>query len=71
MNIKEITSIAKNRGIKTGKLNKLSLIRTIQIKEGNFDCYGTAYGGGCDQQQCSWRTDCLGQTKQVKQRTKS
>ena len=66
INIKEITSIAKNRGIKTAKLNKLSLIRTIQIEEGNFDCYGTAYTGECDQHQCSWRTDCLVQTKQVK-----
>jgi hypothetical protein len=66
MNIKEITRIAKNRGIKPGKLNKSSLIRTIQIEEGNFDCYGTAYAGECDQHQCSWRTDCLSQAKQVK-----
>lgn len=66
MNIKEITSIAKSRGIKPGKLNKSSLIRTIQLEEGNFDCYGTAYDGECDQQQCSWRNDCLGQSKHVK-----
>jgi hypothetical protein len=66
MNIKEITSIAKSRGIKPGKLNKTSLIRTIQLEEGNFDCYGTAYTGECDQLQCGWRTDCLGQIRRVK-----
>jgi hypothetical protein len=66
MNIIEIKKIAKNRGVKTGKLNKSSLIRTIQLEEGNFDCYGTAFDGECDQHQCSWRTDCLGQKKQVK-----
>lgn len=66
MNIKEITNIAKSRGMDLGKLNKLSLIRTIQLEEGNFDCYGTAYDGECDQQQCRWRNDCLGQTEQLK-----
>ena len=66
MNIKEINKIAKNRGVKIGKLNKSSLIRTIQLEEGNFDCYGTAFDGECDQHQCSWRADCLGQAKQVK-----
>lgn len=71
MNIKEIVSIAKSRGIqpgkiKPGKLNKTSLIRTIQLEEGNFDCYGTAYNGECDQLQCGWRADCLGQIRRVK-----
>ncbi|MFT4747316.1 MAG: hypothetical protein ACI8XG_001394 [Congregibacter sp.] len=66
MNIKEVTSIAKSRGIKSSKLNKSSLIRTIQLGEGNFDCFGTAYTGECDQYQCSWRNDCLGQKSQEK-----
>jgi hypothetical protein len=66
MNVKEITKIAKSRGIKPGRLNKTLLIRTIQLNEGNFDCYATAYNEECDQHQCSWRKDCLGQTKQVK-----
>jgi hypothetical protein len=60
MNIKQITSIAKSRGIKPRKMNKTVLIRTIQLNEGNFDCYGRAYSGECDQVQCSWRTDCIG-----------
>ncbi len=63
MNIKEISSIAKRHGIKPSKHNKSSLIRTIQLKEGNFDCFGSAYTGECDQQQCSWRNDCLGHKK--------
>jgi hypothetical protein len=63
MNIKEITRIAKSRGIKPSKLNKSSLIRTIQLQEGNFDCFGSAYIGECNQHQCSWRNDCLGQER--------
>lgn len=66
MNIKQLTSIAKSGGIKAGRLNKSSLIRTIQLEEGNFDCYGTAYDGECDQYQCNWRADCLSQAKQIK-----
>ena len=27
--------------------------------EGNFDCFGSAYEGYCDQYDCSWREDCL------------
>jgi hypothetical protein len=35
------------------------LIKAIQIKEGNFDCFATAYGGVCDQTGCRWREDCF------------
>jgi hypothetical protein len=59
MNIKQITNIAKKHGIKPNKLKKADLIRTIQLKEGNFDCYGTATIGECDQAQCAWRKDCF------------
>ena len=38
---------------------KSDLIRTIQKKEGNFDCYGQALTGECGQVNCSWRKDCL------------
>jgi hypothetical protein len=66
MNIKEIAILAKRLGIKPGKLNKSSLIRTLQIKEGNFDCFGTAYNGECDQHKCAGRADCFGHAAKQK-----
>lgn len=59
MNILEIKSIARNNGINPGKSSKVTLIRSIQRTEGNFDCYGTAYQGLCDQGACLWRGDCF------------
>ncbi len=59
MNLEEIRTIAKSRSIKTGKLSKTGLIKSIQAGEGNFDCYGTATQGVCDQGGCSWREDCF------------
>ena len=59
MNITELRNIAKSHGITPENLFKTELIKTIQTKEGNFDCYGTAYDGICDQLGCRWREDCL------------
>ena len=59
MNLKEIRDIAKKTGIKTGKLKKDELIRSIQRTEGNFDCFWTAVSGECSQLECLWREDCL------------
>jgi len=59
MKLAEICTIAKSRGINPAKLSKAELIKTIQTKEGNFDCFSTANGGICDQLDCSWRGDCL------------
>ena len=58
MKLEEIRAIAKSQSIKPGNLSKAELIKTIQIHEGNFDCYGTAYSGECDQ-DCLWRNDCF------------
>lgn len=58
MLMQEIRTIARDRGVKPGKLNKANLIRTIQKEEGNFDCFGTA-AMACDQDRCLWRSDCL------------
>lgn len=60
MTLKEIREIAKEKGVKAGKLKKDELIRAIQLAEGNFDCYGTAVAGDCSQTDCFWRADCLG-----------
>jgi hypothetical protein len=59
MLMKEVSAIAKKYGIKTGKLTKSDLIRAIQLHEGNFDCFGSAIDGYCDQYGCFWREDCL------------
>lgn len=59
MRLIEIQKIARKKGIKDlSKFKKPELIRTIQRKEGNFDCFGrtTSY---CDQSSCLWRKDCL------------
>ncbi len=59
MNLQEIRNIARAHGVKPGKLDKEHLIKTIQIAEGNFDCFATASDGVCDQTGCIWREDCF------------
>ena len=59
MKIEDIRTRAQAIGIKPGKLSKTQLIHSIQRQEGNFDCFGSAVNGDCDQQACGWREDCL------------
>ena len=59
MKIEAVRRIAKSHSISPGKLSKTELIKSIQTKEGNFDCFATAYGGECDQVVCNWREDCF------------
>jgi hypothetical protein len=58
MKMSEITAKAKALNIKSFGMKRDDLIRSIQLAEGNFDCFGstTAY---CDQQGCAWRSLCL------------
>ena len=35
------------------------LIRKKQLREGNFDCFGTAVNGECDQLDCKYKKQCL------------
>lgn len=59
MRLSEIEKKAHELGVKdTWRLSKKEVIKTIQRKEGNFDCFGSARGG-CDQMACCWRSDCL------------
>ena len=59
MRLAEIEKKAKKVGIKdTWKFSKKDLIRQIQRKEGNFQCFGTAVNF-CDQMACCWRADCI------------
>lgn len=56
----EVRARAKALGIKQPRgANKLVLVRLIQLAEGNFDCFGTAEDGDCDQVDCLWREDCF------------
>ncbi len=59
MNMQDIRSIAKQYGIKTSRVTKVSLIRQIQLEEGNFNCFASAKNGECDQVGCMWRDDCF------------
>lgn len=40
-------------------MNILDFTRLIQRTEGNFDCFGKAVSGVCDQESCLWRKDCF------------
>ena len=57
--MQSIRGIAKQRGITSGKVSKIKLIRMLQSEEGNFDCFAKAYDRFCDQSDCMWREDCL------------
>lgn len=59
MRLEEIKEIARQHGIKVGKLKKAELVRTIQSAEGNEACFGTARVSECGQERCLWRSDCL------------
>ena len=59
MKLEEVRASAKSHGIKPSRSSKAVLIKSIQTKEGNFDCFATAYNGVCDQVGCSWREDCF------------
>ncbi len=62
MTLPEIKKLAQQVGVPaTG--NKVDLIKSIQRKEGNFDCFGSATDNFCDQWNCLWRNDCLKPSK--------
>ena len=58
MKMTDVKKKATNLGIKSGKMKKTDLIRTIQSKEGNSPCFQTSITS-CDQDDCCWRSDCL------------
>ena len=59
MNLQEIRAIARQYHVNSSGLSKTELIHEIQRQEGNFDCFGTACDGVCDQMGCLWREDCF------------
>ena len=66
MKIQRVREIAREQGLDPGQAGKAELIKAIQIKEGNFDCFATAYGGVCDQTDCRWREDCFAEVSSGK-----
>lgn len=58
MKLEDIKEIAKQHGIKVGKLKKAELVRAIQLAEGNEVCFETGQAAVCGQAECLWRTDC-------------
>lgn len=58
MKMEEIKEVAKNLGIKPGKMKKVELIREIQKAEGNESCYNSGKVDSCGQESCAWRVDC-------------
>ncbi|HEC29528.1 MAG TPA: SAP domain-containing protein [Gammaproteobacteria bacterium] len=63
MHIQEIRTIAREYGLKTSRASKIDIIRAIQRKEGNFDCFATPADHFCDQKICLWKEDCLDSTQ--------
>ncbi|BAV33414.1 SAP domain-containing protein [Sulfuricaulis limicola] len=66
MKIQKIRELARHQGLDPGKADKVELIRAIQRKEGNFDCFATAHAGACDQDACLWRADCFAAARSSK-----
>jgi len=58
MNMNQVKEVAKDRGVKPGKMKKEILIRTIQQSEGNPQCFNTNFSPTCGQDDCLWRPDC-------------
>ena len=48
----------KNR-IDSAGMSKVDIVRAVQRKEGNFDCFATAYEVVCSPNDCLWRDDCI------------
>ena len=71
MNMEQIRRVARDKGLKPGKLKKIELVHLIQVEEGNFDCYGTAYEEDCDQQACAWRDDCFVEARRANGKAKA
>lgn len=70
MKMQEVQAKARQLGINSFGKSKAELIREIQRKEGNFDCFGSAKDY-CDQVSCTFRSDCLGEKKPTKKTKKS
>jgi DNA-binding IscR family transcriptional regulator len=58
MKMQDIKGIAQSLAIPARRMNKAELVRAIQSKEGNTECFETGAASRCGQDQCLWRPDC-------------
>jgi len=58
MKLDQIKEIARQHGIKVGKMKKAELVRAIQLAEQNNPCFETGKSAECGQEICLWREDC-------------
>ena len=59
MTQEEVYAIAKQHQIEFSGSSKNEIIRKIQLKKGQFDCFATAYDGECKYVGCQWRGECF------------
>ncbi|MGM0759499.1 MAG: hypothetical protein ACQEUB_07285 [Thermodesulfobacteriota bacterium] len=58
--MQDIRVLGREKGLRFGVgVSKVGAIRAIQRAEGNFDCFGRAGSGYCDQGDCLFRAACL------------
>jgi len=58
MNMAQVKEVAREHGVKPGKLKKAELIRAVQQAEENPQCFNTDFAQACGQADCLWRGDC-------------
>ena len=59
MRLSDIERKAKTMGINdTWKYSKRELVRVIQRKEVNNECFAKRMRSTCGQMSCCWRSDC-------------
>ena len=58
MKMVQVQELARNKGLKPGRLKKADLIHAIQCEEGNRPCFNEINSAGCGQGDCLWRDDC-------------
>ena len=59
MRFQDIQKMAKDMGIYTYRMKKTDIIQAIQREEKNIECFGTKRVDICQEEACSWRSDCL------------
>lgn len=58
MTLKEIQTLARDRGLRPVRLGKTELVRLLQQQEDFTPCYQTGQAASCGQGDCLWRSDC-------------
>jgi hypothetical protein len=68
MDSRVIEKVLSEMSVASRGMTLLEFTRAIQRAEGNFDCFGTAVDGYCDQDRCKWREDCFAVSAQGRMR---